>query len=181
MRAGINKSPPDLKVMKSNKKDILEPLRTDLVNLFHIKEVRGVLDTLKAKDSENGKVIEDNLLPIIDSCSKKASGFLAVTKLNSGVKKEERLLHEVLVAQELRDDLEQAAQIIRSRMTPYLSYSETMARRKADLQGFAHEAEQKFIDDLMDEIGNYIDNKRKILSDRIENETTTAEDLQIHL
>ena len=162
------------KDIQSNKKDIFVRLRTALVNLVHTEEVRVMLDTLKAKDPENGKVIEDNLLSIIDSCSKKASDFLAVTKLNSGVKKEERLLHEVLVAQDLRDNVEQAAQIIRARMTPYLSYSETMARRKADLQGFAHEAEQKFIDDLMDEIGDYMDNKRKILSDRIENETTTT-------
>jgi hypothetical protein len=153
---------------------LLEQLSSNLQELTREEAVISIIGKLKDKDPTNGDVVEKNLLPLIDACSQKISDWLRVTKRYKQMPSNEKLLQEVLVLQELREGLEQTARLIRSKITPYLSYSETLARREADLQKFARESEQEFINSLMDGISQYFDQKREILSRRIEQETTVG-------
>jgi hypothetical protein len=50
-----------------------------------------------------------------------------------------------------------------------------MARKEAEFQAFAREAEQRFLDELMDGLQEYLDQKRASLSDRVEKELSAAE------
>jgi hypothetical protein len=63
--------------MKLNKDTNFDTLRSTFEDVVQAEEVRRIFDDLSTIDPENGKVVENNLLPEIESCSRVVSNWLA--------------------------------------------------------------------------------------------------------
>jgi len=141
-----------------------------LNELLHFDDIKNLFTELKSKDPTNAQSIEDNLLPIINELSKKVREFFNNLGEYNQLSNDSKL-KILLELQEIRSELTLSSQEVRAKLTPYLSYSETMARRRSDLLSIGREAEIKFLDDLMDGISKYFDDKREMLINRIDKET----------
>ncbi len=119
---------------------------------------------LKESDEEQGLNIESAFekiqKPLVDAAMRWQQ---TVANENKTVTQEQvTRIREILEMTKLRYQAETAT---------YLSYLDAMSRRRAELEGFANEVEEKFRDDIFDGISCFMDEKRNILLERIVRET----------
>jgi len=138
--------------------------------------IQSVFEGLKSKDAENGKMIEESLNPTIEQCSSRISKWVEQHK-GKFLRAKRLTTKMVLALENLQNTLEATADEIKVKLSPFISYSETMARRKADLQAFAAETEQKLVAGLLDDIERLFDEKRKRLCNKIDIEFGAKERL----
>jgi len=115
----------------------------ELVLMWKIRSnvgIQSVFEGLKSKDAENGKMIEESLNPTIEQCSSRISKWVEQHK-GKFLRAKRLTTKMVLALENLQNTLEATADEIKVKLSPFISYSETMARRKADLQAFAAETE----------------------------------------
>lgn len=145
-------------------------LQHELSNVIEQRQhFAQVLQTLVSKDPKNGAMIEQNFLPLIEKYTERLEGWIAKSK-NDFLKAKKMSMKRLLALEELADMLESFSNEIKAIISPFISYSETMARRKSELQAFAMETEKKFFDTLLDEIEKLFDEKRSRLYEKIEKE-----------
>jgi len=149
--------------------------KLDEIILFE-KEVQDVFEILKSKDPKNGQMIKQTFTPLMKHYSDQINKWVEQHK-NEFSKGKRLSTKRVFALENLEDILEAFANEIKARISPFITYSETMARRRSDLQAFAMETEEKFFRDLLDEIEKLFDDKRDKLYEKIEREFGVKERL----
>jgi len=148
--------------------DLLDALE-NVSNEYH--GLYEFLDQLADKDQASGLELKEMFLPLTEDALR-----IALT-CRSEVDSKARIddAHTKLELNRLAQQLDNLSTSLQSRITPYLSYSDAMARRRADLEKFAREMTGTFIQGLLDAIADYFDTKENQLVSLIEKEFDLAE------
>jgi len=141
----------------------LEDLSDRVPELTRLKEELGaILDQLVVKDEKVGSELRDLFLPLARKAAdiaESSSGILQNANLeNAGAK---------LQLLKLAEKLTELTENLQSRISPYLSYSDAAARRRADLEKFGRQMSTKFVQGLVDSIGEYFECKERELIDTL--------------
>ena len=144
-------------------------LKTSIVAIINAPELKDLIKELVVKDSENGRVIGKSIFNTLKPIS------VAYSKI---LENKEIQMQFALELHSLKEAIDTSSLKIQSIVSPYISYSETIALRKADLESFARNTGQEFMDHLLDGISSYFDEKRDVLFERIEQELNSKERLK---
>ena len=149
----------------------LEGIQDEAKNIAEQEPLLSFFDELKTKDQNVAQNIIDSFAPSFESIRAEAMGVLeAVSSLKEGSKEEQIRLE--LDLYKSGDRLKALAEEIRAKLSPYVSYSETMARREADLEKFARSSQNAFLSNLFDRVGEYFDEKETAILRKIEERLT---------
>ena len=146
-----------------------------LEDLTNGVELNQLTQGLMGKDPRRGAEVRNAYWKSIEPFSGVVNRIVTKEQHSHALGQRQNTLGATKDLEDLCERIQQAAQGIGSNMALYLSYSDMMARKEAEFQAFAREAEQRFLDELMDGLQEYLDQKRASLSDRVEKELSAAE------
>jgi len=155
--------------MKLEIRRFFNELTLKLNDILSYNDIQNIFEVLKAKDSKNGELIEKTFISSIKNCSVIVNEWIGQNEAQF-IKAKKLTAKKVLALNNLKNKLEVVIGEIKAKLSPFISYSETMARRRADLQEFAMKTEKEFFRNLLDEIEKLFDEKRERLYDKIERE-----------
>jgi len=155
---------------KEKNTELLSNIENELENLADQKSIFTLFEQLKTKDHNIGQNILDSFSPVLKSIRDEA--LCAVPEVSSSKGTQNEQIRLQLDLYKAGDRLKTFADEIRTRLSPYISYSERMARREADLEKFARSSQNAFLTNLFDRIDEYFDEKENSILRKIDEKLT---------
>jgi len=155
---------------KKETTELLKNIENELQNLADQKSILTLLEQLKAKDQNIGQNILDSFSPVLKSIRDEALCVLQEISLSRRAQQEQVRIQ--LDLYKAGDRLKTSADEIRKRLSPYISYSEAMARREADLEKFARSSQNGFLNNLFDRVDEYFDEKENTILRKVDEKLT---------